>query len=296
MSIGSFLRAHRVGVTNWSVVIVAVTAVVAGVGLDHAHALCTADKCHWTSWAGVVVGTLGIFLGYNASAVLISGILPPEAPATQRPLLLMDREANRLYGLVSAALLIAGLLLGAFGDWIASLYPALAQQPWGAIRVTSIVNDPAWRCWYFVIAFIASCIYGIFAFQIHRAPLSRRAKAEKVAQGETLDNSDIYTGWPRAHQHWFNFLGSMMGWLAGWVVLNRWLACPTFMCADEPRFATAVLAVGAFVGMTGYIPSAIMSGVAALKAVVETYFNKLTGLEKAATSTTAASAANEGNS
>jgi hypothetical protein len=72
----------------------------------------------------------------------------------------------------------------------------------------------------------------------------------------------------------------MMGWLAGWVVLNRWLACPSFMCSDEPRIATAVLAVGAFVGMVGYMPAAIMSGVSALKAVVETYFNTLTGQTK----------------
>ena len=120
--------------------------------------------------------------------------------------------------------------------------------------MADIITNPNWRCWYFVVAFVASAIYGIFAFQIHRAPVSRKEKAERAAKGEKADYSYIYTGWPRAHQHWLNFLGAAMGWLAGWVVLNRWLACPTFMCADEPRFATVVLALAAFVGMVGLLP------------------------------------------
>jgi hypothetical protein len=52
------------------------------------------------------------------------------------------------------------------------------------------------------------------------------------------------------------------------------------MCADEPRLATAVLAIGAFVGMVGLMPKTIVSGVEALKAATEVYFNKLTAQDK----------------
>jgi hypothetical protein len=121
-----------------------------------------------------------------------------------------------------------------------------------------IITNPNWRCCYLVAAAVGSFIYGYFAVQIFQVEPRPR-------------------GWQRFHQHWLNFLGAVMGWTAGWVVLNRWLACPSFMCADEPRFATGVLAVGAFVGMAGMLPLTVLTGVAALKAVVETYFNKLTG-------------------
>jgi hypothetical protein len=133
--------------------------------------------------------------------------------------------------------------------------------------MADIITNPNWRCWYFVAAAIGSLIYGFAAFHIHGVPVPKGWK-----RGFPI-------GWQLFHQIWLNFLGAAMGWLAGWVVLNRWLACPTFMCADEPRFATAVLAIAAFIGMVGLMPLTVVTGVTGMKAVVETYFKKITGTE-----------------
>jgi hypothetical protein len=111
------------------------------------------------------------------------------------------------------------------------------------------ITNPNWRCGYFVAAILMSGAYGAFAFRIHQ-----------------WKNEDIPRWfWPRFHQHWFNFACAFGGWLAGWVVINRWLACPSFMCADEPKFATGVLALGAIIGMTGYLPLTIVKGIQALE-------------------------------
>jgi hypothetical protein len=146
------------------------------------------------------------------------------------------------------------------------------------MHMPDIITNSNWRCWYFLAAVIGSLIYGYFAAQIFQ--VDPRPK-----------------GWQRFHQHWLNFLGAVMGWTAGWVVLNRWLSCPAFMCADEPRFSTAVLAVAAFIGMAGLMPQTIVTGVASMKAVVETYFKKITGTdEKPAPGTTPTPAASEAKS
>jgi hypothetical protein len=135
------------------------------------------------------------------------------------------------------------------------------------LRMTDIITNPNWR-WYFLAAAIGSLIYGFAAFHIHGAPAPKGFKRS------------FPKGWQFFHQIWLNFLGAAMGWLAGWVVLNRWLACPSFMCADEPRFSTVVLAIGAYIGMVGLLPYTVLTGVAALKSVLETYFQKLTGTSK----------------
>lgn len=134
--------------------------------------------------------------------------------------------------------------------------------------MSDLIINPTWRFWYLVIAAIWSVIYGLAAFHIHGAPAPAGFKW------------DFPKGWKLFHQIWLNLLGAAMGWLAGWVVLNRWLACPSFMCADEPKFATIALALAAFIGMAGLLPMTVVTGVAALKSVVETYFQKLTGLSK----------------
>jgi hypothetical protein len=138
--------------------------------------------------------------------------------------------------------------------------------------VSNIVLNSHWLCIYFVVATAWSVVYGICAFRIHGVKVVKGFPRPLFFAG--------FRGWQLVHQLWMNFLGSLAGWLAGWVVINRWLSCPTFMCADEPRLATAVLAIGAFVGMVGLMPKTIVSGVEALKAATEVYFNKLTAQDK----------------
>lgn len=108
------------------------------------------------------------------------------------------------------------------------------------------ITNPYWRCGYFAIAFAISLIFGIWAFEIHNVTPKPK-------------------GWVFAHQVWLNFLCAFAGWLAGWVVVNRWLACPSFMCADEPKFATAVVALVALIGMTGLLPVTIVNGIRGLE-------------------------------
>jgi hypothetical protein len=134
--------------------------------------------------------------------------------------------------------------------------------------MSDFIINPTWRFWYFVVAATWSLIYGFAAFHIHGAPVPKGFKRS------------FPKGWQLFHQIWLNLLGAAMGWLAGWVVLNRWLACPSFMCADEPKFATIALALAAFIGMVGLLPMAVVTGVTALKSVAEAYFEKLTGMDK----------------
>lgn len=79
-------------------------------------------------------------------------------------------------------------------------------------------------------------------------------------------------GWPTWHQYWFNGVGAVLGWLAGWVVLDRWLLCTN--CSHEPTGWTVLLAVIAFVGITGNLPTTLMHGIAAMRAVLERYFGR----------------------
>jgi hypothetical protein len=111
------------------------------------------------------------------------------------------------------------------------------------------ITNPHWKCGYFAIAFLMSGAYGLAAFKIHR-----------------WHPNDIPPWfWPRLHQYWFNFLCAFAGWFAGWFVINRWLGCISFICADEPRFATCVLALAAIIGMTGLLPYTIMNGIHGLE-------------------------------
>lgn len=58
----------------------------------------------------------------------------------------------------------------------------------------------------------------------------------------------------RIHQHWFNIVGAVVGWLAGWPPFNEW-----FVLGLTPTFATIVLLVIAFIGVTGHLPLAFMT-------------------------------------
>ena len=102
---------------------------------------------------------------------------------------------------------------------------------------------------YLVVAVIASATYGLGCFKIH---------------GEV---TPVAKGWPRVHQYWFNGVGAAVGWFAGWVVLQRWLFSPSD--ASEPTGWTIVLALVAFVGMTGHLPTVLMQSIVALRALLK---------------------------
>ncbi len=52
----------------------------------------------------------------------------------------------------------------------------------------------------------------------------------------------------RWHQHWLNFLGSLVGWCLGYIVLQH--VYPGYKLGASD----AILAFAAFIGMTGHLP------------------------------------------
>ena len=112
---------------------------------------------------------------------------------------------------------------------------------------------------YLVSAVIASATYGLGCFKIH---------------GEFKPAA---IGWPRKHQYFFNATGAAVGWLAGWVVLVRWLSCSGFVCQGEPTGWTILLAVLAFVGVTGHLPLVLMQSIAALRELLKKIWDLTAG-------------------
>lgn len=113
------------------------------------------------------------------------------------------------------------------------------------------VNSP-WVHWgYFAAATIGSLALGLGAYKIHGGP----DPSEK-----------LYRRW---WQRFFNTIGAAAGWLAGWVVLVRWLGCDGFVCQNEPSGWTMLLAAVAFAGISGQLPYSLMVSIEALRAVVD---------------------------
>ncbi len=112
------------------------------------------------------------------------------------------------------------------------------------------VNDP-WVHWgYFFAATVGSLTLGLGAYRIH---------------GETEPReSDARRWW----QKFFNTVGAAAGWLAGWVVLVRWLGCAGFVCDGEPSGWTMLLAVIAFAGISGQLPFSLMVSIDALRVLI----------------------------
>ncbi len=64
------------------------------------------------------------------------------------------------------------------------------------------------------------------------------------------------------HQRWLNFVGALAGWLALWILVKAFGACLYSACGVEFGAIHAVGALIAFVGITGYLPSTVVSLVA----------------------------------
>jgi hypothetical protein len=118
-----------------------------------------------------------------------------------------------------------------------------------------LINDP-WVYWgYTAIASTSSLLHGIGAYAIHNV------------EGKQHDPPAR-----QAWQKWFNASGSAVGWIAGWVVLVKWLGCAGFVCAGEPAGWTIVLAAFAFAGIAGQLPYSLMVSIDSLRAVIDRYF------------------------
>lgn len=114
------------------------------------------------------------------------------------------------------------------------------------------VADPIVHWGYFFLALIGSLAYGLDAFVAFGVPRSPKPPN--------------YGAW--LHQVWFNVAGAGVGWLAGWVVLVRWLSCERSVCPNEPRFSTIFLLGVAFMGVTGHLPFTIARGLHGLSVLM----------------------------
>jgi hypothetical protein len=67
------------------------------------------------------------------------------------------------------------------------------------------------------------------------------------------------------HQFWFNFLGSILGWVAFWFLIRKIWHCLSVDCPGEFGASTVMLAAVAFVGVTGHLPYATAGVLEGLK-------------------------------
>ena len=96
---------------------------------------------------------------------------------------------------------------------------------------------------YWMVAFFASALYGYYAldiFKSHSAP----------------DQQHVAWKW---HQRWSYFLGSLIGWLAVWLLMRKFSGCVFGECAGDVGVLDVVGALVAFVGVTGYLKDTVVS-------------------------------------
>lgn len=111
---------------------------------------------------------------------------------------------------------------------------------------------------FLVVALGASVFYGTKACEIFEVSDAGKPRSWKV------------------HQFWLNFAGSVVGWLALWTVIPRALTCVRDSCAPQLSASDVALFFVAFVGVTGFLPVAVVGLVFTIKDLVA----RLVGLLK----------------
>jgi hypothetical protein len=177
----------------------------------------------------------------------------------------LARREQRLNVRLTITAIVVGFVIGAVQVWAAAMSmtkDSIGHQFGMSVldisnkvrEVIMFVSPSVSLQWiYLALAATASLIYAFKAFGIHGV----KAPPEDA---------------PRRHQYWFNGVGAAVGWLSGWVVLRRWLSCDGFVCVGEPNGWTILLAVVAFVGVTGYLPMTLLHTIAALRALLDKVF------------------------
>ena len=100
--------------------------------------------------------------------------------------------------------------------------------------------DSSWNWLFVCIAFGMSVFYGWSACAIFSVP-----------------KQDKPWSW-RFHQFWLNFIGSVVGWVAAWTVINSVLECAAASCTMSVAPSAFALFFLAFLGVTGYLPAALV--------------------------------------
>ncbi len=83
--------------------------------------------------------------------------------------------------------------------------------------------------------------------------------------------------WPwHFHQFWLNFCGSVAGFAALWFIVQKVALILASPAAAAPQWSDAALFFLAFLGVTGYLPFAVITSVQAIKELI----SKIPGLGK----------------
>jgi hypothetical protein len=97
------------------------------------------------------------------------------------------------------------------------------------------------NCIFWFIAIVASGLLGWKAVEIF-TDVPKKKKEEQPPP----------SWWWQ--QRWFNFLGSIVGWAALWVLIRRYWTYILGGCAPDPSLWDLLAGFIAFVGVTGYLP------------------------------------------
>ncbi len=111
-----------------------------------------------------------------------------------------------------------------------------------------------------LVAFVFSIFHGAMAADIFVSADARKGKS---------------WAW-HVHQFWLNFCGSVAGWAALWFIIQKVAALVASRATAAPQWSDAALFFLAFLGVTGYLPFAIMTSVQAIKELI----SKIPGLGK----------------
>jgi hypothetical protein len=110
---------------------------------------------------------------------------------------------------------------------------------------------PCWvRIAYALVALTASALYGWYAVKIFLGVPSKDEQ-KHFAHRDRLS-------W-RNHQRWFNFCGSLVGWICLWFLGLKFVPVAVTDSYPSLKWGDIGLAFVAFVGVTGYLPGAVVT-------------------------------------
>ena len=108
------------------------------------------------------------------------------------------------------------------------------------------------------IAIFFSSFYGLKAFEIFQVNTVDKPRSWKI------------------HQIWFNFSGSIAGWIALWLLIRKILHCIMSSSFNTVDISDSMLFLLAFIGITGHLPYTIAGIIESLKELA----TKITGILK----------------
>ena len=129
---------------------------------------------------------------------------------------------------------------------------------------TQPMQANAWiNSWWFIIAFWIlglgmSLFHGLNAINIFNVPAPPKERVWKF------------------HQFWFNFCGSVSGWIALCFLLHKITLSLCAPATVSPQLADVALFVLAFIGVTGYLPFSVLTGVQGVREIA----TKIAGVGK----------------